>query len=1095
MGKEHKEKQISTSEAIKETPIDKDRKPRDSQRQQSSRDRDIRESSGYRNRRDNKMLKEHTDDRRSRSRVRSRTRSRDDRAEEKQDRSYYGRNKRGETSTYQSRYQQIRDRHHEDKWRHRDNFTKLQERNLNPSKHHDTFEEEQCRLIKTTPIMSKEVISVETLKLFYPAPVITLQEGANIRDILSRIKNQTSTPKELYWKIKGGYYEKNEIQLGCKERDLFEAWHNLMSLSNPCEVPQPSDYFVDTQVQVNGVPFKTLKIGGLHGKNLRAKEEREWIKPEILSSFVSKRGWTTAVGLPGLNVLTNELWAKTVEEIHTHAIGNLGNLVSCWNEEHWTQQHENLNQKTLTQERQKIQEIRLEILGWNTNEVIKSFPMTVQANYILIRQDLLQIYVNKTEVKKEFQQDGIYFGGKKGEKHRRSCHFSTENRAHIKAEYSRQVVLNTVPEDASNAYPFGAGRISKTGNLEKFEISRPVTQTGNIIRPDKMVIRRSAFQHTSKTRSVWMQEVPRGTAEVADLYIDEIPVRDTPLGTDKCNCTPYLTGNIILLSQQLCLTNDELGLISRNSGESLLHIRDPSVVVNIEKVHRNGINSGICSLYEVGSERRLSSPNEPASYMNCSPMELKPLFHDVRDKFGNPIVMDDGFKQFCLIFYCDPITIRMIEKQRNLETDRPSERLQVGERMSGLLRAAAGGEIRYAAGNAMIPANFQGWIYKYHIPQDKNNSDLPRYTFTGLGDLPEQIRDEVSSMTNITCGTCGENMTLESFTAHYDNEHKHEVILINIGDQLGTNTRVYSNLLHYATIKLIALLKESPPTGLNSVMDARSTIALNSKSAITTVPDPALQGQLATQLKYIHELEHQLNNPDISRMKELIGEQQLTIDSQRTEIMTLTESSIKIKLDYALSEKQNAVLFMETEALTKNSKLLKQELRKMELKMRDMVTTHETEAKSMDTKKEERITALHETITVLKLENAQMEDELGDKLRKCKDKIRKFKSHLTKYIKQKHIINALRADIHGKQEELQRLRAGPINTPPGLNNYDPSLLHATSPAYIERDRSPNYLDHRDGDDYYLGDSNSDESKEVNKSTYNLPDTVLEVNTI
>ena len=160
-------------------------------------------------------------------------------------------------------------------------------------------------------------------------------------------------------KIIGGYYEKNDIQLGSKERILFKPWQTLMNVSNPCEVPQPSDYFVDTQVQVNGISFKTLRLGGLHGINLKAKEEREWIKPEILSNFVSKRGWTTAVGLPGLNVLTNELWEKTVEEIHTHAIGTLGTLVSCWNEDHWTRQ-----------------EIRLEILGWDTNEIIKKFPMT-----------------------------------------------------------------------------------------------------------------------------------------------------------------------------------------------------------------------------------------------------------------------------------------------------------------------------------------------------------------------------------------------------------------------------------------------------------------------------------------------------------------------------------------------------------------------------------------------------------------------------------------------------------------------------------------------------------------------------------------------
>ena len=86
----------------------------------------------------------------------------------------------------------------------------------------------------------------------------------------------------------GGYYEKNDIQLGSKERILFKPWQTLMNVSNPCEVPQPSDYFVDTQVQVNGISFKTLRLGELHGINLKAKEEREWIKPEIFQILYLK---------------------------------------------------------------------------------------------------------------------------------------------------------------------------------------------------------------------------------------------------------------------------------------------------------------------------------------------------------------------------------------------------------------------------------------------------------------------------------------------------------------------------------------------------------------------------------------------------------------------------------------------------------------------------------------------------------------------------------------------------------------------------------------------------------------------------------------
>ena len=280
------------------------------------------------------------------------------------------------------------------------------------------FENEQCALVKTTTNRNNKEISVETLQLFYPSPKLILQEDASIRQLLSLIRRQTSTPKELCLKIIGGFYTSNNIQLGGKERELFKAWQNLLDVLKPSEVPQPSNYFMETHVSVNGISFKTLRLGGLHGENLKAKEVREWIKPENMSNYLSKRGWTKDVGLPGLNAMSIELWDKTVQEIHTHAIGTLGTLVSCWNEAHWTEKHGGLNQQLLTKEQREISEMRLMILGWNTDEIIQRFPMTVRANEILIRQELLQIYVDKTEIKKEFRQDGIHFGGKKGEKHR-----------------------------------------------------------------------------------------------------------------------------------------------------------------------------------------------------------------------------------------------------------------------------------------------------------------------------------------------------------------------------------------------------------------------------------------------------------------------------------------------------------------------------------------------------------------------------------------------------------------------------------------------------------------------------------------------------
>ena len=303
---------------------------------------------------------------------------------------------------------------------------------------------------------------------------------------------------------------------------------------------------------------------------------------------------------------------------------------------------------------------------------------------------------------------------------------------------------------------------------------------------------------------------------------------------------------------------------------------------------------------------------------------------------------------------------------------------------------------------------------------------------------------------------------------------------------------MYSNLLHYATIKLMSLLRENTPTGLNTVMDARSTVALNSRCLMTTVPDQAFQKQLENQLNYIQELERQLDNPEISQMKELIGRQQLKVDSQRAELQTLKELSIKTKLNNALAEKPNGELLVENEALIKQARQHKQERKEM----RNMVTSHKNEKKSMETDKDERIKALHEDITVLNRERGQMEDDLTHKLRMCKNKIKKFKTCLSKSssktnIKLMAIIKTLKSEIRDKQGELHKIRSGPDITLPGIkpNEYKPPLSRAKSPAYLERERSPGYLERRDDDDYSFGGSGSDSSEEGNKTRFNQPENV------
>ena len=74
------------------------------------------------------------------------------------------------------------------------------------------------------------------------------------------------------------------------------------------------------------------------------------------------------------------------------------------------------------------------------------------------------------------------------------------------------------------------------------------------------------------------------------------------------------------------------------------------------------------------------------------------------------------------------------------------------------------------------------------------------------------------------------------------------------------------------------------------------------------------------------------------------------------------------------------------------------------------------------------------------------------------------------------VIKTLKLDIRDKQGELHRLRSGPDiyqHKESKPTEYVPPMSCAHSLEYLEKDRSPGYLDRRDNDEYSLDSSESD----------------------
>ena len=74
------------------------------------------------------------------------------------------------------------------------------------------------------------------------------------------------------------------------------------------------------------------------------------------------------------------------------------------------------------------------------------------------------------------------------------------------------------------------------------------------------------------------------------------------------------------------------------------------------------------------------------------------------------------------------------------------------------------------------------------------------------------------------------------------------------------------------------------------------------------------------------------------------------------------------------------------------------------------------------------------------------------------------------------VIKTLKLDIRDKQGELHRLRSGPDiyqHKESKPTEYVPPMSCAHSLEYLEKDRSPGYLDRRDNDEYSLESSESD----------------------
>ena len=97
-----------------------------------------------------------------------------------------------------------------------------------------------------------------------------------------------------------------------------------------------------------------------------------------------------------------------------------------------------------------------------------------------------------------------------------------------------------------------------------------------------------------------------------------------------------------------------------------------------------------------------------------------------------------------------------------------------------------------------LPPNYQGMVRRIHDLEE--NQTPGTYQFSSLNHLIEQMVDNIDITGFIRCSNCFDKVHAKTFITHWNTQHEHELIMLNVADEYGTGQKVLSNLLTYSIL-------------------------------------------------------------------------------------------------------------------------------------------------------------------------------------------------------------------------------------------------------------------------------------------------------
>ena len=654
------------------------------------------------------------------------------------------------------------------------------------------------------------------------------------------------------------------------------------------------------------------------GESIECEELENWIRPDIVKTHLKAMKYKKKQMDPKFRQgLIRKISDGILPTVNSGPkLDRPNSLYPMFNEQHWHKTELIVDQELLTDEMTNLENNFIRIQAWDLEQFKRRYPHITQAN---------TLYYRKTQFAHWYKHIGTWGRdnskvhqhqvGKNSENTNIIMFFEDENRRHENYSKERYIKMYNNVSAMNSNLAWSAGFLTKEGWLRPTEEGIKTVTYGNrqiFLRSIPTML--SPLQPNLPGITSIQMECQRGTVSIDNILVEEIPNRIFP-SSKGCMCTPYMEKGILILNTLSCLTINDMLTISNSPtiNKSVEHVdgiiseircvelRDMNVYVDQQRVASEGINLSLAQFTTVNNILNRCAPNPTGAFMNDCPTTLGSRFH----KHNNIT-----YRKFNLMTHlgCDNISI--LEKEQNLYSDRCSNNLTIGKEKMEEIASFTGHISRLIPLFPSLPPNYQGKVRRIHDLEE--NKTPGTYQFSSLNHLIEQMVDNIDINGFIRCSNCFDKVHAKTFITHWNTQHEHELIMLNVADEYGTGQKVLSNLLTYLILATSDIFQSSKGNReTNRIIQDKSILI------------DQLETDKAKQQDVIEDLEQTISATSGARSigipdSEIIESYNSQITALKIEVSDFTITNISSKLETEKLRREKLSWIQEKSAIEKN---------------------------------------------------------------------------------------------------------------------------------------------------------------------------------